>query len=190
MLDVYAQVLGELRLADARWRIEHAQVLAPEDVPRFARLGVVAAMQPVHCTSDMDWAGARLGPRRERLAYAWRSLLDAGARLCWGTDFPVEAADPLPGLFAARTRQHPDGRPAGGWHPEQAVGAREALALYTAGPAWAAFAERDLGAVAVGRLADLTVVDGDPLASPASALLGLRARLTVVNGRIRYRDGL
>ena len=190
ILDVYEQVLGELRPRDPRWRVEHAQVLAPEDLPRFARLGVVASMQPVHCTSDMDWAAARLGEARARLAYAWRSLLDSGARLCWGTDFPVEAADPLRGLYAARTRRHPDGSPPGGWHAEQTVDARVALALYTAGPAWAAFAEDRLGEVAPGRWADLTVLSGDPLAVEPAGVLELRTLLTVVGGSVRFRDGV
>ncbi len=186
VLDLYEKLAAELGLRDARWRIEHAQLLDPADLPRFARLGVIASMQPVHCTSDLAWVPARVGEERARGAYAWRALLDSGARLCWGTDAPVEAADPLPGLQAARTRARADGTPAGGWHPEQTVGPREALALYTAGPAWAAFREHDLGALAPGRLADLTVLSGDPVATEAGALPGLRPLLTVVAGRVRW----
>ncbi len=186
VLDVYEQVLGELKLPDPRWRIEHAQVLAPADIPRFAKLGVIAAMQPVHCTSDMDWVPARLGDERAAGAYAWRSLLDSGAHLCFGTDFPVEDPNPLPGLYAARTRTHPDGTPAGGWHPEQRLSGREALALYTSGPAYASFLEKGLGRIAPEYNADLTVLSGDPVAAPPAELLKMRALMTIVGGRIEY----
>ena len=186
VLDLYERLAAELDLRDARWRIEHAQLLDPADIPRFARLGVIASMQPVHCTSDLDWVPARVGEERARGAYAWRALLDSGARLCWGTDAPVEAVDPLPGLYAARTRARADGTPVGGWHPEQTVSSREALVLYTAGPAWATFREHELGALAPGYLADLTVLSGDPLAASPEALLTLRPLLTIVAGRVRW----
>ncbi len=186
VLDLYEEVMGQLALRDTRWRVEHAQILHPVDVPRFARLGVIASMQPVHCTSDMDWAGARLSAAREEGAYAWRTLLDTGARLCFGTDFPVEHVDPLAGLFAARTRTHPDGSPAGGWHPEQCLNGREALRLYSAGPAYASFQEDDLGAVRSGLLADLTVLSGDPVACRPAELLEMSTLLTIVGGKVRY----
>ncbi len=186
VLDLYARLAVELDLRDARWRIEHAQLLDPADLPRFARLGVIASMQPVHCTSDLDWVSTRVGEERARGAYAWRALLDSGARLCWGTDAPVEAVDPLPGLYAARTRTRADGTPVGGWRPEQTVSPREALVLYTAGPAWAAFREHELGVLAPGYLADLTVLSGDPLAASSAALLCLRPLLTIVAGRVRW----
>ncbi len=188
VLDIYEQVLGELHLHDARWRVEHAQILNPGDLPRFAALGVIASMQPVHCTSDLDWVEARLGPERSAGGYAWHGLLASGARICFGTDFPVEDVDPLAGLYAARTRQHQDGTPPGGWHPEQCLDGRTALRLYTAGGAYAAFAEDRLGEVAPGRLADLTVLTGDPAAVAPEELLKLRPLLTVVAGRIRF-DG-
>lgn len=186
VLDLYEQVLGELKLRDARWRVEHAQILDPADIPRFAMLGVIAAMQPVHCTSDMDWAGERLGEDRLAGAYAWRSLLETGARLCYGTDFPVEKVEPLEGLYAARTRQHPDGTPIGGWRPEEAVDGRTALWLYTAGGAWAAFQETELGLVAPGMRADLVVLDGDPVACAPGDLLTLRVNHTVAAGRVAW----
>ncbi len=192
VLDVYEQVLGELgRLgpaADARWRVEHAQILDPSDLPRFAALGVVASMQPTHCTSDMDWVERRLGPDRCAGAYAWRSLLDDGARLCFGTDFPVERVDPLAGLYAARTRQHPDGTPPGGWRPQERLSGREALRLYTAGGAWAAFREDELGRLAPGMLADMVVLDVDPVACEPAALLRGRTLLTIVGGEVVH-DG-
>jgi predicted amidohydrolase YtcJ len=186
VLDLYAEVLGEAKDHDHRWRIEHAQIIAPEDLPRFAALGVVAAMQPLHCTSDMDWAVARLGEDRLAGAYAWRTLLDSGAHVCFGTDFPVEIVDPLAGLFAARTRQHPDGTPAGGWRAHECLTGLTALELYTAGSAFAAFQEAELGRLAVGYRADLTVLDGDPAEVSPGELLDMRVLMTIVDGRVVY----
>jgi predicted amidohydrolase YtcJ len=188
ILDLYGSLQDELELKDPRWRIEHAQVLHPDDLPRFAALDVIASMQPVHCTSDMDWVEERLGPERSATAYAWRSLLDTGAHLSFGTDFPVEQVDPLHGLYAARTRTHQDGSPPGGWHPEQCLTGREALRLYTAGPAYASFREHELGQVRVNCLADLTVLSGNPITCSSEELLQLRVLLTVVGGVIRF-DG-
>ena len=163
--------------------MEHAQILDPADIPRFGKLGVIAAMQPVHCTSDMDWADERLGEERLAGAYAWQSLLKSGARLCYGTDFPVEKVEPLEGLYAARTRQHPDGTPIGGWRPEEAVDGWTALWLYTAGGAWAAFQDKELGVIAPGFRADLVVLDGDPVACAPKELLRMKVTATFVNGR-------
>ncbi|MFH1843585.1 MAG: amidohydrolase [bacterium] len=187
-LDVYEAVLTEQQLDETRWRVEHAQILQPSDIPRFAGLGVIASVQPVHCTSDMDWAEQRVGPERIAGAYAWRSLLDSGAVLSFGTDAPVEHVNPLHGLYSARTRTHHDGSPAGGWFPEQCLTGREALRLYTTGPAYAAFQEQELGQVRAGYLADLTVLDGDPVACPPEELLQMQVLLTVVGGKVRY-DG-
>lgn len=186
VLDLYEQVLDELKPVDARWRVEHAQILDPADLPRFAKLGVIAAMQPVHCTSDMDWVDERLGDDRLAGAYAWQSLLRSGARLCYGTDFPVEKVEPLEGLYAARTRMHPDGTPIGGWRAEEAVDGRTALRLYTAGGAWAGFQERALGQVAPGFWADLVVLDGDPAGCEPEELLGMRVLYTVVQGQVAW----
>jgi predicted amidohydrolase YtcJ len=119
-LDVYARALGELpNVRDSRLRIEHAQVLAPQDIPRFAKLGIIPSMQPTHCTSDMAWAAKRVGAERILGAYAWRSLLKTGVHLPLSSDFPGEAVNPFYGIYAAITRQGPDGNPAGGWYPEQ-----------------------------------------------------------------------
>lgn len=186
MLDIYAEVLPELGGADRRWRIEHAQILDPVDIPRFAELGVIAAMQPTHCTSDMDWVPQRLGADRQAGAYAWRSLLDSGAHLCFGTDFPIERVDPLLGLYAARTRQHPDGTPAGGWRPEQRLDGRTAVELYTAGSAYAAFLENESGRIETGYRADFTVMDGDPSTCGDKELQGLQVLYTVVGGRVVF----
>jgi predicted amidohydrolase YtcJ len=186
VLDIYERVFAELVPADRRWRVEHAQILDPADIPRFAELGVIAAMQPVHCTSDMDWADERLGADRLAGAYAWRSLLDAGAHVCGGTDAPVEAVDPLAGLYAARTRQHPDGTPIGGWQPHQKLDGVTALRLATTEGAYAAFAEHQRGMVRTGFQADLTVLDGDPTTCPAEDLLSMGVVMTVVDGRIAW----
>jgi predicted amidohydrolase YtcJ len=186
VLDLYAEVPASAR-AGQRWRIEHAQVLDPADMPRFAELGVIAAMQPVHCTSDMDWADERLGEDRLVGAYAWRSLLDAGAVLCLGTDAPVERVDPLATLFAARTRTHPDGTPVGGWMPHERLDGRTALRMATLGSAYAAFLEHEAGVLAPGRLADITVLPVDPTTAPPAALLEASALLTVVHGQVRWR---
>jgi len=188
VLDLYAAFPAEARAA-GRWRIEHAQILDPADIPRFAELGVIAAMQPVHCTSDMDWADERLGPDRLAGAYAWRSLLDAGAVVCLGTDAPVEAIDPLATLFAARTRTHADGTPVGGWLPGERLDGRTALRLHTLGSAFAGFLEREAGVLAPGRLADVTVLSVDPTACEPAALLDAEVRLTVVGGQVRWRPG-
>jgi predicted amidohydrolase YtcJ len=188
VLDLCEEVLGELKLDDARWRVEHAQILAPEDIPRFGRLGVIAAMQPVHCTSDMDWADERLGEERLAGCYAWRSLLDSGAHLCYGTDFPVEKVDPLAGLYSAITRTHPDGTPIGGWQPQEAVDAATALELYTAGGAYAGFEEDKSGRVETGFRADLTVLDGNPVTCKPLELLKMKALMTIVNGRVVFSN--
>jgi predicted amidohydrolase YtcJ len=172
---------------DLRFRVEHAQVVAPEDVPRFAALGVVASMQPTHATSDMPWAEARVGPARIRGAYAWRSILATGAHVAFGSDFPVEEPSPLLGLYAAVTRQDTQGRPPGGWKPEQRLTLDEALRAFTVEPAWAAFAEAHRGAIAPGMVADLTVLDR-PLAADRS-LLDAHADLVIVGGRVAYERG-
>jgi len=186
VLDIYEEVLRETSFQDARWRIEHAQILHPDDIPRFSDLGVIAAMQPTHCTSDMDWADERLGEDRLPGAYAWRSLVKSGARLCFGTDFPVERVDPLHGLYAARTRTHHDGTPPWGWQPQEVLTGAEAHAFYTVGSAYAAFQESALGRIAPGFLADLTVLDGDPITCEPRDLLSMQVLHTVVNGELVY----
>ncbi len=146
----------------ARFRIEHFQVVAPEDFARVVRLGVIAAMQPTHATSDMPWAEDRVGEERARGAYAWRTVLDAGGRLALGSDFPVEEVDPLLGLYAAVTRQDLDGKPEGGWFPLQKLSIAEAIRGFTLDSAYAAFEEERRGSIDVGKFADLTIVRPDP----------------------------
>ena len=188
VLNIFEELLGELQLEDARWRVEHAQILDPADLPRFAELGVIPAMQPTHCTSDMDWADERLGEDRLEGAYAWKSLLDSGAKVCFGTDFPVERVDPLHGLYSARTRMHHDGTPPGGWRPQETVTGREALEMDTRGSAWAQFREDELGWILPGARADLTVLNGDPVTAEPAELLEMKVLMTIVDGKVRYEQ--
>ena len=181
-----AKAASESQSAGGRHRIEHAQVLRTQDIPEFARLGIIASMQPTHATSDMRWAEARLGPARVRGAYAWKSLLDAGARPAFGSDFPVEDPNPLLGLYAARTRQDLHGQPSGGWMPQERLNGEQALSVFTVGAAYASFAEDRRGILAVGRDADFTAFSVDPVDDPAEELPKAKAVLTVVGGAIRY----
>ena len=168
---------------DHRWRIEHAQVIAPSDLPRFAALGVVASMQPVHQTSDRTMAEARLDPARLAGAYAWRTLANSGARLALGSDFPVESPDPFAGIAAAMTREGADGQPFGGWRPEEALSREAAIAGFTLGGAYAARAEDRIGSLVPGMRADFLLVGTDiTMASPA-AIRSVQVNETWVNGQ-------
>ncbi len=184
VLDLYAQALGEdAARQDHRWRIEHAQILAPEDLPRLAALHAIASMQPTHATSDMPWAEQRLGPERIHGAYAWRRLRDSGARLALGSDFPVESVDPRLGLYSAVARADVQGRPAGGWHPEEKLTAYEALRGFTLDAAYAGFAEGEVGSLAPGKRADFVLLGADPLAVEPARLRTLPVLATYVDGR-------
>lgn len=187
-LDILARAAADAKVKNARSRIEHAQILRREDVPRFAQLGIVASMQPTHATSDMRWAEQRLGPKRITYAYAWKSLLDAGAHLAFGSDFPVEDPNPLLGLYAARTRQDANGNPPGGWLPEQRLDGEQALRAFTVGAAYASFAEESRGMLRPGMDADFVALSVDPVDDPPAKLLSGKALLTVVAGRVTYRD--
>ena len=171
---------------DRRWRIEHAQVIDPADIARFGRHGVIASMQPVHQTSDRLMAEARLGPGRLAGAYAWRSVRATGAPLAFGSDAPVEAPDPFAGMAVAVTREDAQGQPAGGWQPQQRVTVEEALAAYTAGAAWAGFAEGRFGRLAAGERADFLVLDADPLEADPEDLRGIRVLETWIGGEKVY----
>ena len=150
---------------DRRWRIEHAQVVSPQDIAMFGQHGIIASMQPVHQTSDRLMAEARLGPDRLEGSYAWRSIAATGAPLAFGSDAPVEVADPLEGIAVAISHTDANGEPFGGWMPGEAVSRESALAAYTAGGAYAGFGEGRFGSLAVGERADFLVLDGDPLLS-------------------------
>jgi predicted amidohydrolase YtcJ len=185
-LDVYEEALAKTGAKNARLRIEHAQVLAPEDIPRFASLGVIASVQPTHATSDMPWAPDRLGPRRVEGAYAWRKLIDSGCRIACGSDFPVEAVNPLLGIHAAVTRQDREGRPEGGWYPDQRMTVEEALRGFTSDAAFASFMEDSKGIIQPGMLADLTILDVDPYSAAPREILSARVTGTVVGGVVQY----
>ena len=183
VLEAYAAALGgKAANTDHRWRIEHAQILSPDDLPRLARMHVIASMQPTHATSDMPWAEDRVGPQRINGAYAWRKLRDSGARLALGSDFPVESVDPRLGLYAAATRTDAEGMPAGGWHPEDKLTAWEALRGFTLDAAYAGFAEAEVGSLAPGKRADFVVLAQDPLAIDPAGLRDLTVRATYVDG--------
>lgn len=171
---------------DRRWRIEHAQIVDPADIARFGRHGVIASMQPVHQTSDRLMAEARLGPDRLAGAYAWRSIRDAGAPLAFGSDAPVEAPDAFAGMAAAISREDAAGQPAGGWHPDQRVTREQALAAYTAGAAYAGFAEGHFGRLAVGERADFVVLDADPLEASPAQMRDIRVLETWIGGQRVY----
>jgi predicted amidohydrolase YtcJ len=145
-----------------RWSIEHFQIVDPADIPRLAPAGIVASMQPTHQTSDRLMAEKRLGPNRLAGAYAWQSVLKSGAKLAFGTDFPVESPDPFPGLSAAVTRQDIHGQPPGGWMPAERLTFAQALNAYTRGAAYAGFAENKIGALEPGKWADFIIVNRDP----------------------------
>ena len=172
---------------DRRWRIEHAQIVDPADLPRFGLHGIIASMQPVHQTSDMFMAEARLGADRLGGAYAWRSVLAYGGSLAFGTDAPVEPVSALAGLAVAISRENADGVPAGGWRAEEAITREQALAAYTSGAAYAAFAEGRFGSLTPGERADFVVLSGDPLTLSASELREIDVLETWIAGQRVYR---
>lgn len=168
-----------------RHRIEHAQLLHPDDIPRFKQLQVIASMQPIHATQDMCLADRYWG-QRARFAYAWRSLREAGARLAFGSDAPVESMNPLVGIHAAVTRQRADGQPAAGWYPEQRLTVAEAVHAYTLGAAYASGTERETGSLTRGKLADLVVLSEDIFKSAPQDVPTARVLATVFDGRVVY----
>jgi predicted amidohydrolase YtcJ len=174
---------------DHRFRIEHAQLLAPGDIPRFAPLGVIASMQPTHCTSDMRWVDARVGPERAKGAYVWASLLRTGVRIAGGSDFPVESHNPFQGLYAAVTRQNEQGEPAGGWMPHERMTREEALRSFTIDAAHAAFEEELKGSLAPGKYADFIVIDRDVMTCEPKDILGAKVLRTVIAGETVYEAG-
>lgn len=171
---------------DHRLRIEHAQVTAPEDMPRFADLNLVVSMSPPHATSDMAWVETRIGPQRAKGAYAWRSFWDSGVHLTLNSDYPGEELNPFFGMYCAETRRTADGLPAGGWYPEQCLTRQESLKAYTVEAAYAGFEESFKGRIGPGMLADFIVISDDVRTVEASQLLSLKVLQTYVGGRLVY----
>ena len=188
ILDIYERLGGEHPAAH-RFRVEHAQHVRREDFARFGKLGIVASMQPYHAIDDGRWAEKRIGHERARTSYAWRSMLDAGAVLAFGSDWPVAPLDPLSGIAAAVTRATLDGRNPGGWFPEQRLTVEEALRAYTQGCAYAAFEEKDKGTISPGKFADLVVLSEDLFRIPPERIKDARVEITIVGGRVVYQAG-
>ena len=183
VLDLYSEQV----VTGLRWRIEHSQIVRPADIPRFAKLGVIASMQPSHAIGDLHFAPARLGEARLAGAYAWKDMLDAGVVVVGGSDSPVERGDPLIEFYAAVARKDLAGFSAPDWHPEQKLSRAEALRLFTSAAAYARFAEKDLGTIEVGKIADLTAFSVDLMTAPEAAIPKGHAVLTVVDGKVVYR---
>ena len=177
---------GNRKIWEPRWRVEHAQIVDPADIPRFAKLGVIPSMQPSHAISDLFFAPARLGMDRLAGAYAWKSFLNSGAIICGGSDAPVERGEPMIEFYAAVARKSIKGESAAGWHPEQAVSREQALKMFTIWPAYAAFEEKEKGTIEVGKLADFTVLSRDIMQVPAPEILQTRNEMTVIGGEILY----
>lgn len=183
VLDAYEQVSSEYPENPGRHRIEHAQILDPQDIPRFAQLAVIAAMQPTHATSDMYWADERLGADRLAGAYAWKSLLDSGAMLAFGSDFPVEEVNPMLGIHAAVTRKDQQGWPEGGWQAQERISRKEAIRAFTRDAAYAGFMEDQVGSLEKGKRADFIVLEEDILEIPAEKIPAIRVLQTWVDGK-------
>jgi predicted amidohydrolase YtcJ len=181
----YARSIASLRsVPDFRFRIEHAQVVAPDDIKKFNNLHVVASMQPNHLLTDMNWAGSRLGPERAKHSYAWLEFLDNGVALAFGTDYPVEPITPFRGVYAAVTRKNEAGSKE--YVPGQKITIHQAIAAYTVGSAYAEFAEKDKGTLAPGMLADFVVLDRDITRVPPAEILKTKVLRTVVGGQTVY----
>ncbi len=189
ILDLYEQAFKAVppehrKIREPRWRVEHAQIVDPADIPRFARLGVIPSMQPSHAISDLFFARARLGMDRLDGAYAWQSFLKSGAIICGGSDAPVERGEPMIEFYAAVARKSIRGESMDGWHPEQAVSREQALKMFTIWPAYAALEEKDKGSIKVGKLADFTVLSQDIMKIPEPDILETRCVMTVIGGEI------
>jgi predicted amidohydrolase YtcJ len=186
VLDILERLVQRRGARDRRPRIEHAQVVRHEDKVRFKALGAIASIQPSHCIDDMRWAEARIGRERSAISYNFKSFVDEGARIAFGTDWYVEPLDPMLGLYAAVTRQFPDGTPEGGWFPGERITMEQAVEYYTLGSAYAEFAETRKGTITEGKLADLVILSRDIFAIPPREILEARPILTMVGGRIVY----
>lgn len=186
MLDIFSEIEKAHGYHDQRFAIEHAQHMAPKDFDRFAQLHVIASMQPYHAVDDGRWAEKRLGHQRARYSYAWRSFLDHGVMLAFGTDWPVAPLDPMPGLCAAVTRATLDGKNAGGWIPEEKITLPEAVEAYTFGAAFAEFQEREKGSIAPGKLADMIVLSENIFNMKTETIRNVKVETTIVGGKVVY----
>ncbi len=190
ILDILEKVNGLSGKTDLRHRIEHAQILHPDDIPRFMQIGVIPSMQFTHCTSDMPWAGDRLGDERLVGAYAWRSLMDTGCRIPGGSDFPVESIDPLLGIYAAVTRMDLDGDPEGGWYAGQCLTVQEAVSSFTIDAARAVNQEDDRGTIEAGKFADFVILSSDIMNVAPHDIPSIDIIATIIGGTVEYRSDL
>ena len=189
-LDIFERVERENGPRDRRFRIEHAQHVAPTDIPRFRQLGVIPSMQPYHAIDDGRWAENVIGAERARTTYAFRSLQDSGARLAFGSDWFVAPPTPLEGIYAAVTRRTLDDKHPNGWVSEQKIGVEDALRAYTTGGAYASFENKEKGSLAPGKLADVVIIDRDLTRIPPETIREARIMYTMVGGRVVFdRDG-
>ena len=188
LLNTFERVSRENGARDRRFRIEHAQHLRPEDIPRFAELGVIPSMQPYHAIDDGRWAERYIGPVRIQTTYAFRSLLDEGARVAFGSDWTVAPATPLEGIYAAVTRQTLDGSNPDGWVPDEKIGVEDALVAYTRNGAYASYDEGNRGVLKEGLLADFAVIDRDLRTVPPEEIREAEILMTVVGGKIVYQN--
>ncbi len=191
ILDLYEAAFkavppDQRKIKEPRWRVEHAQIVDPVDLPRFANLGVIPSMQPSHAISDLFFAPKRLGMDRLAGAYAWQSFLKSGAIICGGSDAPVERGEPMIEFYAAVARKSIKGESGPGWHPEQAVSREDALKMFTLWPAYAVFEEKDKGKIDIGMLADFTVLSADVMKIPEPEILKTRTEMTIIGGEIVY----
>jgi predicted amidohydrolase YtcJ len=192
ILDLYEQAFKAVppdkrKICEPRWRVEHAQIVDPADLPRFAKLGLIPSMQPSHAIGDLFFAPARLGMDRLAGAYAWQSFLNSGCIIPGGSDAPVERGEPMIEFYAAVARKSIKGESGEGWHPDQAVSREDALKMFTIWPAYAAFEEKDKGSIEPGKLADFTVLSNDIMKIPEPEILKTRAEMTVIGGEIVYQ---
>ena len=188
MLDIFADIEKEHGYHDQRFAIEHAQHTAQKDFKRFAKLHVIASMQPYHAIDDGRWAEGRLGHERARYSYAWRSFLDHGVTLAFGTDWPVAPLDPMPGVYAAVTRATLDGKNAGGWIPEEKIMLPEAIEAYTVGAAFAEFQDSEKGSITPGKLADMVILSGNIFDLKPEAIRNVKVKTTIVGGKVVYGE--
>jgi|ERR1044071_4581132 predicted amidohydrolase YtcJ len=191
ILDSYEKAMtnvppGQRKISEPRWRVEHAQIVNPADIPRFAKLGVIPSMQPSHAIGDLHFAPSRLGIKRLEGAYAWQSFIKSGSMVVAGSDAPVERGEPMIEFYAAVARRDQKGFSGEGWHPEQAVSREQALKMLTLWPAFAAFEEKLKGSIEVGKFADLTVLSADIMKISEPLILKTRCVMTVIGGEIVY----